>query len=123
MTMLLTISELRTRIEGTMDQLVSDLQAVTHRYTYEEAQSWRNSLPKILSVFGDKVSQDIDVLFTGKGDVVLEYQLPALPAWVDMILLGEHNHQRVAVFIELKDWVTKGDLPGPSEGLMTRHGQ
>src|SRR5437879_6279656 len=102
MKMFLTISELRTRIETAMDQLVSDLQAVTHRYTFEEAESWKNSLPKIVAVFADKAFGDIDVLFTAIGDVALEYQLPALPAWIDMILLGEHKRQPAVVFIELK---------------------
>ena len=75
-------------------------------------QASRNSLPRIVAAFGSRSFQDVDVLFKATGDVALEYKLPALSAWVDMILLGEFEQRPSAVFIELKDWTTKGDLPG-----------
>jgi DUF2075 family protein len=54
--------------------------------------------------------------------MALEYKLPAASAWCDVVLLGRGTKKPRAVVIELKDWQTWGDRPGPYEGLMLRHG-
>jgi len=60
--MLITISELRSRVENEIEVLVADLQALTQRYTFEEAQAWRNSLPRIVAAFGEPSFQTNPVL-------------------------------------------------------------
>ncbi|MEO8624548.1 MAG: DNA/RNA helicase domain-containing protein, partial [bacterium] len=57
-----------------------------------------------------------------RGNLALEYQLPASPSWCDVVLLGEHESRASAVIVELKDWATRGDTPGSYEGLMLRQG-
>jgi hypothetical protein len=121
--MLLKISEFRHRIDSQLDQLVRDLQALTNRYSHAEEQAWRSSLPKISKVFSAASFNDLDIYFGSKGNLALEYRMPAANAWADMILLGKHNAKPAVVIVELKDWVTQGDLPGYLEGLMIRHGQ
>ena len=39
-----------------------------------------------------------------------------------MVLLGRHEKKPVGVLIELKNWITQGDIPGIGEGLMERRG-
>jgi hypothetical protein len=121
--MLLKIAEFRRRIAIDMDQLVVDLQQLTHRNTFEEEQSWRVSLPKISRAFSDKAFADIDLFLGDSGSLALEYNLPGGTGWADMVLLGRHKQKPAAIIVELKDWVTQGDQPGMAEGLMHRHGR
>ena len=121
--MLLRISEFRDRIENGMDQLIADLQALTHRYSHAEEQAWRSSLPKVSKAFSAPSFENLDLYFGSHGNLSLEYKMPAASAWADMVLLGRHLDKPAAVIVELKDWITQGDLPGPVEGLMQRHGQ
>jgi len=51
--MLLKFSEFRRRIDQDIESLVADLQSLTSRYGFEEAQSWRVSLPKVAKAFSD----------------------------------------------------------------------
>jgi hypothetical protein len=62
------------------------------------------------------------VYFAGRGYVALEYQLPAASSWCDVVLLGRGAARPSAVIVELKHWITRGDRPGPTEGLMERGG-
>jgi DUF2075 family protein len=64
----------------------------------------------------------LHLYFAGAGNLTLEYQLPAASGWCDVVLLGQAGTRPRAVVIELKDWQTWGDRPGPYEGLMIRHG-
>ncbi len=121
--MLLKIAEFRDRIENGMDQLVADLQALTHRYSHAEEQAWRSSLPKVSKAFSAQSFENLDLYFGSHGNLSIEYKMPAVSAWADMVLLGGHRGKPAAVIVELKDWITQGDLPGPVEGLMQRHGQ
>jgi hypothetical protein len=123
LTMLLSIAEFRERIERNMDGLVADLQELTHRRTPEEADAWRKSLPGISRAFSAPSFSSLDLYFGEVGNLSLEYKLPAMPSWADMVLLGRHGECPAAVIVELKHWITQGDLPGPVEGLMERHGQ
>jgi hypothetical protein len=60
--------------------------------------------------------------FGSRGNLALEYQLPASSSWCDVVLLGAHDSKPSAVILELKDWVTRGDKPGRFEGLIERQG-
>ena len=121
--MLLSIAEFRERIERNMDGLVAELQELTHRKTPDEAEAWKMSLPGISRAFSSPSFASLDLYFGEAGNLSLEYKLPAMPSWADMVLLGSHESRPAAVIIELKHWVTQGDLPGPAEGLMERHRQ
>jgi uncharacterized protein len=121
--MLLKIHEFRRRVHSEMDQLVGDLQHLTHRFGFAEEQAWRSSLPRLSAAFSDPSFAELDLYFGGEGNLSLEYRLPACGSWADMVLLGRHGEKPSAVIVELKDWMTQGDLPGPGEGLMQRPGR
>jgi hypothetical protein len=63
------------------------------------------------------------VYFERRGNLALEYQLPAAASWADVVLLGKHNSGGSAVILELKDWTTAADRPGKAEGLIERMGR
>ncbi|MGA9115806.1 MAG: DNA/RNA helicase domain-containing protein [Bacteroidota bacterium] len=65
----------------------------------------------------------LHLYFTGHGYLALEYQLPAASYWCDVVLLGRGAAGPSAVIVELKHWITRGDRPGPTEGLMERGGE
>ena len=121
--MLITIGEFRSRIETDCSGLVEDLQALTGRYGSEEAHAWESSLGTLSTVFDAPSFQPLHLYFGSRGNLALEYQLPASPSWCDVVLLGEHDTKPAAVIVELKDWVTRGDRPGRYEGLMERQGR
>lgn len=120
--MLLTVSEFKQRVRTDMDRLVVDLQDVTGRLGQEEAESWRCSLPAVAELFSTPALDPLHIFFAGSGHASLEYQLPAASAWCDLVLLGAKSGRPSALVMELKHWVTTGDLPGPVEGLMIRSG-
>lgn len=118
--MFLQISEFRRRVDKEMDNLVSELQALTRRYGFEEEKAWRASLPAVSRAFSDQSFDELDLYFGNNGNLGLEYRLPAAASWADMVLVGRHNKKPSAVIVELKNWITAGDRPGPVEGLMNR---
>jgi len=120
--MLLTVSQFKQRVHTDMDRLVIDLQDVTGRLGQEEAEAWRCSLPAVAELFSTPALDPLHIFFAGSGHTSLEYQLPAASAWCDLILLGAKSGRPSALVMELKHWVTAGDLPGPAEGLMIRSG-
>jgi DUF2075 family protein len=121
--MLVTIEEFRSRIETDSAGLVEDLQALTGRYGSEEAHAWKSSLGTLSRVFHAPSFQPLHLYFGSRGNLALEYQLPASSSWCDVVLLGEQVAKPAAVIIELKDWVTRGDRPGRYEGLIERQGR
>ena len=121
--MLVTIEEFRSRIETDCAGLVEDLQALTGRYGSEEAHAWKSSLGTLSRVFHAPSFQPLHLYFGSRGNLALEYQIPASSSWCDVVLLGEQAAKPAAVIIELKDWVTRGDRPGRYEGLIERQGR
>ena len=120
--MLITIEQFRSRVEGDCAGLVADLQALTGRYGSEEAKAWGNSLGKLSEVFQAPSFQPLHLYFGSRGNLALEYQLPASSSWCDVVLLGAHDEKPSAVVLELKDWITRSDMPGRYEGLIERQG-
>jgi hypothetical protein len=118
----MTVAEFRERVDSDMTWLVDQLQAQTGRAGDEEAQAWQASLPKLSAALAAPALSPLHVYFAGAGYLALEYQLPAASAWCDVVLLGRDTERPGAVVVELKDWTTWGDRPGPYEGLMVRHG-
>ena len=121
--MLITIEELRRWFDDDSRGLVNRLQEETGRYGSEEAESWRRSLHALTRVFRGPSFQPLHLYFERRGNLALEYQLPAASSWADVILLGKHDNGGSAVILELKDWETAADLPGKAEGLIERMGR
>jgi hypothetical protein len=119
--MLMEIADFRRRVTDDMDNLVSELSFLTSRRTQAEQAAWRSSLPKVADVFSDQSFSRLHLFFGGPGSLALEYRIPGGNNWADLVLLGAHGGKPSAVVMELKDWITKGDIPGAGEGLMYRH--
>lgn len=119
--MLLTVAEFRSRVVDSLPALVHQLQDVTGRQSPEEAEAWKSSLPKVSNAFSAPAFQPLHLYFGERGNLSLEYRLPASSSWCDMVLLGAHKGRPASVIVELKDWMTRSDKPGPYEGLMLRH--
>jgi hypothetical protein len=120
--MLISIEEFRNRIHTDCKALIADLQELTGRYGSEEAYAWEHSLSKLDQIFHGPSFQPLHLYFGSRGNLALEYQLPASSSWCDVVLLGAHESKPSAVMIELKDWLTRGDKPGRYEGLIERQG-
>ena len=101
--MLTTVGELRTRIANDTNALIVELQERTGRFGSEEAKAWMRSLPKLSRAFQDTAFQPLHVYFGSRGNIALEYQLPAASSWCDVVLLGRHDDRPAAVILELKD--------------------
>ncbi len=121
--MLLTLGELKHRLQGDMGGLVRELQEITGRYGRNEEEAWRSSLPKLTAAFAAPSFDPLHLYFGGKGNLALEYQLPASSSWCDLVLLGSNSQRPSVVIIELKDWQTRADRPGTVEGLIERFGE
>jgi DUF2075 family protein len=106
-----------------MTGLIRDLQDRTGRYGDEEAGAWRRSLPKFGDAFRADAFQPLHLYFGGRGNLALEYQLPAASSWCDVVMLGAQANRKAAVIVELKDWIVRSDHPGRAEGLMERQGR
>lgn len=120
--MLITIGEFRQRVTSDCAELVSQLQDLTGRYGSDEAAAWRSSLPKLSRAFQAESFQPLHLYFGSRGNLALEYQLPASSSWCDVVLLGSHQQHPSAVILELKDWMTRNDRPWKYPGLMERQG-
>lgn len=120
--MLMTVSDFREKVRHDIDGLIDCLKHVTGRDGEDEVQAWRSSLPKLADAFAAPQLAPLHLYFAGAGYMALEYQLPAASSWCDAVLLGQRQGKSAAVVVELKDWVTRGDRPGPAEGLMERGG-
>jgi hypothetical protein len=121
--MLITIEDFRRRVGSDKAGLVSRLQEETGRYGEQEADAWESSLTKLSHAFQAPSFQPLHLFFGSRGNLALEYQMPAASSWADVVLLGRHEAARAAVIIELKDWTTAADKPGKAEGLIDRAGR
>ena len=121
--MLLTVSEFRSRVAGTIETLVLDLaEAVGRAVSIEERSAWRSSLPKFAVALSSPALQSTHLYFSDSGQLSLEYRLPAANNWCDAVLLGRGPQGPCALVFELKNWMTRGDQPGRAEGLIERKG-
>lgn len=120
--MLLQVSEFRRRVDTGMDELVTELAEQTGRGGYAEKDAWKASFRAVRDAFSAPSFDELDVFFGSRGNLALEYRMPGGSGWADMVLLGRHETKPASVLIELKNWITQGDLPGIGEGLMERRG-
>ncbi|MCX8073084.1 MAG: DUF2075 domain-containing protein [Candidatus Binatia bacterium] len=120
--MLFSVMEFCEKVQRDLPSLVSELQERTGREGPEERRAWEQSLPKLAGILrGEPELGGIHVFFPGTTAVTLEYRLPAASAWCDAVLLGKRETPQ-AVIVELKDWSTWGDRPGPAPGLVLHRG-
>ncbi|MBI1398414.1 MAG: DUF2075 domain-containing protein [Betaproteobacteria bacterium] len=120
--MLLTITQFREAVRSDLSALVADLQSSTGRGGDEEQKAWESSLPALADVLAAPEFGSLHMYLGGHGCLALEYQLPAASSWCDVVLLGRGSVTPSVVIVELKHWITRGDRPGPAEGLMERAG-
>lgn len=121
--MLLTVKELRDRVQRDLSTLVAELVELTGRGGENERYAWIRSLPKLADALTTPALASVHVHFERREHhAALEYQLPGSASWCDVVLLGRHQNRASAVVIELKDWETTQDRPGKAEGLIERHG-
>lgn len=118
----MTVSEFREAVRTNRAALIAELESATGRGGEEERQAWESSLPVLADALAAPALGALHVYFAGHGYLVLEYQLPAASSWCDVVLLGRGAAGPSAVIVELKHWITRGDRPGPAEGLMERGG-
>lgn len=121
--MLLTVEQFSRHLAHDPAALVKRLQTLTGRYGTDESQAWHASLPVLSRALASPGLAATHVAFRAKGQLSLEYQLPAAASWCDVVLLGAHVQQPSAVIVELKHWQTGGDRPGRAFGLIERQGR
>jgi hypothetical protein len=120
--MLLTITEFREAVRSDRPALIAELQSATGRGGDDEREAWESSLPALADVLAAPALGPLHMYLGGHGYLALEYQLPAASSWCDVVLLGRGAATPSVVIVELKHWITRGDRPGPAEGLMERAG-
>lgn len=121
--MVLTVAQLRGRVEVDIGGLVSELAETTGRaHGAEERDAWSASLPCFARALSAPALQSMHLFFRGAGQISLEYPLPAASYWCDAILLGKIGGRASVVIFEMKNWVTRGDHPGRARGLIERQG-
>ena len=124
--MLLEVGEFCRRVDSGIGELVRDLQVSTGRYGDAEKRAWTESLTRVAGLLGKPQLEPFRAyhLHLGqRGAVAVEYRLPASASWCDVVLLGKGDETPAAVILELKDWETTGDQPGPVETLIDRQGR
>lgn len=121
--MLLEVSEFCRRATRDLPALVDELREETGRYGEQEEAAWTASLGRAAYVLNRPQLKDFHLHVGRRGFVDVEYRLPAASSWCDLVLLGRNESHPQGVIVELKDWLTFGDEPGPSEGLVQHHGQ
>ena len=92
--MLITIEEFRRRVASDSGALVSRLQEETGSYGSKEAQAWESSFTKLSRAFQAPSFQPLHLFFGSRGNLALEYQMPAASSWADVVLLGEQSAKR-----------------------------
>jgi uncharacterized protein len=122
---LLEVQAFCERVERDVNGLVDELQDLTGRTGDAERTAWRASLTKVSTLLAKPELagfRECHLHLAQRGGLSIEYRLPASSSWCDVVLLGRGEHAPSAVILELKDWDTAGDMPGPSESLVWHRG-
>lgn len=120
--MLIEVQEFCRRVEGDLAGLIDELQELTGRYGQQERQAWERSLPKLSVILARPQFAPLHLHLGESAGMAVEYRLPASSSWCDAVLLGRGPEKPSVVIIEMKDWDTSGDRPGPREGLIEHRG-
>lgn len=123
--MLLEVQQFCDRVERDLNGLVDELQDLTGRTGDTERAAWRASLTKVSTLLAKPELgnfRECHLHLGQRGGISIEYRLPASSSWCDVVLLGHGTDSPAAVILELKDWDTSGDQPGPTETLVWHRG-
>jgi len=120
--MLMDVETFRRRVRSDLVELVAELQEETGRTNPDEAWAWEGSLRRLADVLQHEALKSFHLHLGHRGSISLEYRLPASASFVDAALLGRSTERPAAALIELKDWDTSGDAPGPRPGLIRHQG-
>jgi len=89
--MLITIDELNRWFREDPAGVVGTVQEETGRYGAEEAKAWQRSIRIMLQVFRAPSFQPLHLYFERRGNLALEYQLPASSSWADVVMLSKRS--------------------------------
>ena len=117
------VGEFCRQVAQNLNGLVDNLQRLTGRTGENERLAWMSSLDRAAHVLNHPTLTEFHLHVGQRGSVSVEYRLPASASWCDLVVLGRNHTQPAAVVVELKDWDTYGDQPGPSETLAWHHGE
>ena len=120
--LLLSVKDFRARVQGSLEGLISEMRLETGRSGQEEYLAWTESLPTLARALSPDELQDLHLHIDERNGLSLEYRLPATSYWCDAVLLGRSSERPSAVMVELKNWMTEYDSPGPSAGLINHAG-
>ena len=120
--MLIEVREFCHRVESDLAGLIDQLQNLTGRYGQQERRAWERSLPKLSVILAGPQLAPLHLHLGESAGMDIEYRLPASSSWCDAVLLGRGPDAPSVVIIEMKDWDTAGDRPGPREALIEHHG-
>ncbi|MEN9666158.1 MAG: hypothetical protein RLZZ326_2521, partial [Planctomycetota bacterium] len=120
--MLIEVREFCRRVEGDLAGLIDELQDLTGRYGQQERRAWERSLPRLSVILAHRQLASLHLHLGESAGMAIEYRLPASSSWCDAVLLGRGPDAPSVVIIEMKDWNTAGDRPGPREALVEHHG-
>ena len=120
--MLIEVREFCHRVESDLAGLIDELQDLTGRYGQQERRAWERSLPKLSVMLARPQLAPLHLHLGESAGMDIEYRLPASSSWCDAVLLGRGPDAPSVVIIEIKDWDTSGDRPGPRESLIEHHG-
>lgn len=120
--MLIEVREFCHRVESDLAGLIDELQSLTGRYGQQERQAWERSLPKLSVILARPQLASLHLHLGESAGMAVEYRLPASSCWCDAVLLGRGPEKPAVVIIEMKDWDTTGDRPGPRESLIEHRG-
>ena len=121
--MLMTVGDFRAHVRAHLQDLIEELKRLTGRSSRQEEDAWRASLKQLASLLDEAVAPGVCLYLRVPGHIELEYQLPGSNQYVDAVLLGAHDSQAAAVFLELKNWDIRTDRPGGGESLIRRAGK
>jgi len=121
--MLLDTRTFCDRVMDDLNGLIDDLQDLTGFGSDSQIRAWNRSLPKISRVLSHSNLSDFHVSIGQPGSMSVEYRLPTSSSWCDVVLLGNGPAGPTAEMIEIKDWDTDKDRPGPSENLIEHFGK
>jgi len=108
--MILTVSDFCVRVLGDgLNPLIVELCDLTGRATPEEMKAWEQSFTRLAQVLQAPSLSNLHLYLGERGNLALEYRLPASASWCDVVLLGRNNSTPAAVILELKHWDTRRD--------------
>lgn len=116
-----TIHEFCELVQNNLTGFIEErLKQTPRKVNEEEKKAWLASYEKLAAFFSAYIPKNPEI---GSIQMILEYKLPSVSCWCDVVLLGADadNHPK-AIIIELKNYLKNtSDKPGTIEGLICHH--